>query len=58
MFTIESSVLIVYEANKVSDIYMTTDLIINVMRLLFHLFGTYAFCESIFVKLFGPLFTY
>lgn len=58
MFTVESSVLVVYEAQKTGNMYITTDLVINVLRLIFHMFGTYAFCESIFVKLFGPLFIY
>ena len=40
------------------NIYMTTDLVINVLRLIFHIYGTYAYCESIFVTLFGPLYSY
>ena len=58
VFSVENAILVSYEAPKVSgDSYYLTDLLINLGLLAFHLFGTFAHCQDMFLELFGPVYS-
>ena len=58
VFSVENAILVSYEAPKVSgDSFYLTDLLINLGLLTFHLFGSFAHCQDMFLKLFGAVYS-
>ena len=53
VYALESAVLINYEVTNASSPYLGLyDLLSNVARLVFHLFGAYAYCSPLFYQMF------
>ena len=58
VFSVQNAILVSYEAPKVSgDSVYLTDLLINLGLLAFHLFGSFAHCQDMFLKLFGAVYS-
>ena len=57
VYSLESSVLVYYQVPfAVGDPFYASDMIVNALRLTYHLFGSVVSCADLWLSMFGPMY--